>query len=351
VSPETMEPGVRSMRAVRVDELGDIEHGGIALVEYPVPGPNELVVEVRAAPVNFVDLLTMEGKYQFRPSLPYTPGKGPAGVVAMVGRDVDDFATGDRVLAMAEYGGWAEAVVVDSRQVYLLPDGLDFPDAAAMSLAFDTAWMALTDRARLEPGDSVLVLGATGAVGEAAIQLARAMGASLVLAGLSSPTRLDASPLAASIDGAVDLGRPDLRESIRTEVFSLTDGAGVDVIVDVVGGQAFEGAVRSLAWRGRYVIVGFASGTIPTLKMNYPLLKNIEISGLQISDYRRRMPELVARGFRDIFDFVESGQIRVPQYTTRPLEDWRSALESIKERRTDGRLILEPLQAAAEQSR
>ncbi len=338
------------MRAVRVDELGEIGQGRIARVEYPIPGPDELVIEVRAAPVNYVDLLTMEGEYQFRPDLPYTPGKGPAGVVKKVGSGVLDFTPGDRVLAMAEDGGWAEAAVVNSRQVQPLPEGLDFPDAAAMSLAFDTAWMALTDRARLEPGDSVLVLGASGAVGGATIQLARAMGAGRILAGLSSPERLDASLLASSIDGTVDLAGSDLRESIRREVFSSTEGAGVDVIVDAVGGHAFEGAIRSLAWRGRYVIVGFASGTIPTLKMNYPLLKNIEISGLQISDYRKKKPDLVARGFREIFAFVESGRIRVPRYVTMPLEEWRSAIALMKERRADRRLILEPVPAATARS-
>lgn len=333
---------IRTMLAVRVAELGDLAAGGIEQVEYPVPGPKQLVIQVCAVPVNFVDLLTIEGKYQFSPDLPYTPGKGPAGVVTATGSDVHGFTAGDRVLAMAEYGGWAEAVAVDSQQAHPLPEGVSFSEAAAMSLAFDTAWVALTERARLSSGDSILVLGASGAVGGAAIQLARALGASLILGGLEAPERLGDSPLAPLIDGTVDLGAPDLRESIRDEVFSATKGAGVDIVVDAVGGHAFEGAIRSLGWRGRYVIVGFASGEIPSLRMNYPLLKNIEISGLQISDYRRRMPELVDRGFREIFSLVERGRVSAPRHVSLPLEEWRSALKSLAARRVDERLILEP---------
>jgi NADPH2:quinone reductase len=343
VNAKDNEGAPRMIRAVRVSRLGAIENGKIERIPYPVPGPDEVLVEIHAAPVNYVDLLTLEGKYQFHPPLPYTPGKGPAGIVAQIGSEVDDLDVGDRVLAMAEYGGFAEATVVEHRQVHRLPDTLDLPGAAAMSLAFDTAWMALRDRAQLAQGESVLVLGASGAVGGATVQLARAMGASLVLAGLTSPERMTAAPFAGMVDGIVDLGRPNLRDSIRDEVFQLTEGEGVDVIIDTVGGDAFDGGVRALAWRGRFVVVGFASGTIATLKSNYVLLKNIAVSGLQISDYRKRMPELVTRAFQEIFELVESGQVQIPAYQTMPLDNWADALQAIQKRSADRRLILQPL--------
>ncbi|MBO0687941.1 MAG: NADPH:quinone oxidoreductase family protein, partial [Candidatus Dormibacteraeota bacterium] len=263
------------MRAVTVHRFGDLD--SVVLEDRPDPVPNagEVLVEVRAAPVNYVDLLTLRGQYQFVPSLPYVPGKGPAGIVRAVGPAVTEVSPGDRVLAMTETGGYAELVTVQEAQVHLLPDSLSLDDAAAMSLAYDTAWMALRDRARLARGESVLVLGASGAVGQAAVQLARAMGAGMVLGGLSRPGR-PAGP----VDGTVDLSGADLREGVREQVRTLTGGAGVDVVVDPLGGDAFDGAMRSLNWRGRLVVVGFAAGRIPVLKANYLLLKNIEVSGL-----------------------------------------------------------------------
>jgi NADPH2:quinone reductase len=325
------------VRAVTVNRFGDLDAAGIEERPDPVSGDGDVLVEVRAAPVNYVDLITFRGEYQFSPELPYVPGKGPSGVVRSVGTAVSGLAPGDRVLAMAETGGYAELVAVDHRQVHPLPDALSFVDAAAMSLAYDTAWMALRERARLAAGETVLVLGASGAVGQAAVALARAMGAGLVLAGVSRPGR-QIGP----VDGVVDLSRPDLRESVREQVHALTAGAGVDVVIDPLGGDAFDGAIRSLAWRGRLVVVGFAAGRIPVLKANYPLLKNIEVSGLQISDYRKRMPELVAQGYREIFAFHAAGQVTAPPAAALPLDDWRKAFEAIGSRSSTERLVLLP---------
>jgi NADPH2:quinone reductase len=250
---------------------------------------------------------------------------------------VTDFAPGDRVLAMAEYGGYAELAAVDHRQVHHLPDQLSFTDAAAMSLAYDTAWMALRERARLEPGNSVLVLGASGAVGQAAVQLARAMGAGTVLAGVSRPGR-PAGPA----DAVIDLSAADLRNSVREQVLAATAGRGVDIVIDPLGGDAFDGAVRSLAWRGRLVIVGFAAGRIPVLKMNYPLLKNIEVSGLQISDYRKRVPELVKECYREVFRLYVEGSITPPTSSASPLAEWATAMEKIGSGTAGQRLVLLP---------
>ena len=325
------------MRAVTVHEFGNLDAAALEERPDPVPGDEDVLVEVRAVPVNYVDLVTFRGEYQFMPALPYVPGKGPAGVVRAVGAAVTEFAPGDRVLAMAEHGGYADLVAVDHRQVHHLPDQLSFTDAAAMSLAYDTAWMALRERARLEAGNSVLVLGASGAVGQAAVQLARAMGAGAVLAGVSRPGR----PTGPA-DAVIDLSQPDLRNSVRRQVLDVTADRGVDVVIDTLGGDAFDGAVRSLAWRGRLVIVGFAAGRIPTLKMNYPMLKNIEVSGLQISDYRKRVPDLVKQCYQQVFGFYTAGRIQPPPSTALPLTDWRTAVEKIGSGAGGQRLILLP---------
>jgi NADPH2:quinone reductase len=332
------------MRAVTVYELGSFDHAFLVEQPDPQPGPGEVVVEVHAVPVNYVDLVTMSGKYQFAPPLPYTPGKGPAGVVCAIGPDVTTVDVGDRVLAMAERGGYAEMAVVDQRQVYRLPDSLSFIDAASMSLAFDTAWMALRERARMTRGDTVFVTGATGAVGGAAVQLAKAMGASLVLAGVSAPARASAA-IAAGADAIVDLSSADLRDSIRDQVLAVTSGAGVDIVIDPLGGDVFDGAIRAMAWRGRMVVIGFAAGRIPTLKVNYLMVKNIEVSGLQISDYRKRAPEMVAECYREVFDLHTQGKIAPLPSTTFPLEEWQQALEMIQGRKAPSRLVLLPREA------
>lgn len=325
------------MRAVVVHEFGNFDSAGVEQRPDPIPDEHHVVVEVKAVPVNYVDLVTVRGEYQFNPELPYTPGKGPAGVVREVGASVSDVTPGDRVLAMAEQGGYAELARVERCQVHHLPPELSFEEAASLSLAYDTAWMALRDRARLERGESVLVLGASGAVGQAAVQLARAMGASKVIAGVSRSGR-PAGPA----DDVVDLSTPDLRNSLRDQIGEITHGAGVDVIIDPLGGDAFDGAVRSLAWRGRLVVVGFAAGRIPVLKLNYPLLKNIEISGLQISDYRKRLPDLVSKAYQEIFGLYVQGKITPSTYTTFPLTEWRTALETIGNAPADVRQLLVP---------
>jgi NADPH2:quinone reductase len=328
-------------QAVVVSQFADLDAIKVTEVPRPEPAADEVLVAVAAVPVNFVDLVTMRGEYQFKPDLPYVPGKGPAGTVIAVGSDVTDVQVGDRVLAMAEYGGFAQVCAVRADQVYVLPGQLGFEDAAAMSLAFDTAWMALVDRARIAPGDRVLVLGATGAVGSAAVQLARALGAAQVLAGVSRPDRFaDVESLGA--DDYVDLSEEPLRDTVRTRVLELTDGHGADVVIDMLGGDPFDGAVRAVAWRGRLVVVGFAAGRIPVLKMNYVLLKNIEVSGLQISDYRKRTPELMRRCYEQIFDLTVSGALVPPAHHARPLTEWRSAVEELSGRATTARLLLQP---------
>jgi NADPH:quinone reductase len=327
------------MRAIVVDGFGPPERLRVGEVAEPVPGPDEVLVTVHAAPVNYVDLLVVGGSYQFLPPLPFVPGKGPAGVVTALGRDVTSLRVGDRVLAMAEQGGYAEAVAVPTDQCYRLPSSMSFTEAASLSLVYDTAWFALRERARLETGETVLVLGASGGVGQAAIQLAYAMGAR-VLAGILRPERA-ASVRAAGADAVIELSTADLRDSLRAQVYAVTEGRGADIILDPLGGPIFEAAVRALAWRGRLVVIGFAAGAIPTIRTNYLLLKNIEISGLQISDYRRRRPAQVDACFAEIFSLYEQGTVKPAAATVFPLARAGEALAALRDRRIVGRAVLQ----------
>lgn len=328
------------MKAVVIHEFGPIGSARMEEVARPEAGRGEVLVKVAAVAANFVDTLVLQGKYQFLPKRPFSPGKLPAGTVHAVGEGVKGLKEGDRVLTMAEHGGYAQFVAVAGDQCLKIPDALSFDDAAALSLAFDTAWVALADRARLVAGDDVLVLGATGAVGLAAIQLAKAKGAR-VLAAVSSPAKTDIV-LAAGADEVIDLSLPDMRDSLREQVRAVTDGAGADVILDTLGGDFFDAALRALAWRGRLVVIGFASGRIPEMKANYLLLKNIEVSGLQISDYRKRCPEMIGACFAEIFDLYGKGKIKPPPVTVYPLEHYEKALTDLLDRKVVGRAVLHP---------
>src|SRR5262249_1365749 len=223
-----------------------------------------------------------------------------------------DRLAGDRVLAMAEQGGYAEAGTGGANQYYRLPPSVSFTEAASPRLGHDTAWFALRERARLESGETVLVLGASGGVGQAAIQLAHEMGAR-VLAGILRPERA-AAVRAAGVDAVIDLSAAHLQDSLRTQVFAVTEGRGADIILDPLGGTVLEAAVRGPAWRGRLVVIGFAAGAIPTIRTNYLLLKNIEIS-----DYRKRRPAQVAACFAEIFSLYEQGKVKPATATAFPL--------------------------------
>ncbi|MBX3453655.1 NADPH:quinone oxidoreductase family protein [Ferrovibrio sp.] len=328
------------MRAVLVRDFGPLDAAKVEIVPDPAPGPGEVVVQVKAAPVNFVDTVVIAGKYQFKPPLPFIPGKGPAGIIAALGAGVTDLKIGDRVLAMAETGGYAERVAVSAGQCYRLPDAMDFNAAATVSLAFDTAWFGLRERGRVQPGETVLVLGATGAVGLAGVQLAKALGAR-VLAAVSAAAKGDVA-LALGADALIDLSQPDLRESLRQQVYAANNGKGADVVLDMLGGDMFDAALRAMAWRGRLVVIGFAAGRIPEVKANYLLVKNIEVSGLQISDYRKRMPDLVRQCFTEVFGFFEAGKIKAGPVDTFPLDRYGEALQGLVQRSLKGRAVLIP---------
>jgi NADPH2:quinone reductase len=331
---------VDDLRAVVVHDFGVPEDLAIEDAVSPQPAADEVLINVKATAINFVDLLVINGKYQFLPPRPFTPGKLPAGVVATVGANVANLKIGDRVLTMSEYGGYAEQAIALAANTYRIPDTMSFADAAAMALGFDTAWFALRERARMQPGETVLVLGATGSVGLAAIQLAKAFGAR-VLAGVSSQSKAEAVR-AAGADAVIDLSVENLRDGLRAQVHLATNGKGADVIIDSLGDRFFGPALRALAWSGRLVVVGFAAGDIPTLKVNYLLLENIEVSGLQVSDYRKRMPDRMKACFEEIFQLFEKGLVKPPPTSVRTLEEFSVALGQIRDRTAKERIVLAP---------
>jgi len=326
------------MRAVIVREFGPIESHRLGDLPDSTPKSGEVTISIHATAVNFVDLLVVTGQYQFLPERPFAPGKLPAGVVSAVGPGDTRLKVGDRVLTLAEQGGFAKTINVPASQCFTLPATMSFVDAAAMALVYDTSWFALRERGRLKSGETVLVLGGSGGIGLAAVQLAKAMGAR-VLAGISTPSKVDLVRDAGA-DAVIDLSAPNLRDSLRDQVRAQNGGNGVDIVIDPIGGDAFDAALRAVAWRGRVVVVGFASGRIPTIKVNYLLLKNIEVSGIQVSDYRKRTPELMAQCMGEIFALFEAGKLKPSPAVTYPLERFADAMQDVRDRRIRGRAVL-----------
>ena len=327
------------MKAAIVKEFGPIAHVQYTDTPDPLPSSNEVVIDVKIAEVNFPDILVIEGDYQFKPPLPFSPGKTAAGIVSTVGSNVKHLKLGDRVVAQVEYGAYAEKLAAPSANCYLMPDAMTFETGAALGLVYQTSYFALKERARLRPGERVLVLGASGGIGAAACQLAKALGASQVIGGVRNNANLSSAKLL-HCDQLIELDYDDLHGRLRKEIFSLTDGKGVDVILDPVGGEIFAAALRALAWRGRLVVIGFASGTIPKVKVNYLLLKNIEILGLQWSDYRDRDPKLVQRVQAEIFSLWKAGKLLPLITDTVPMAAFAKALERLKNGQTKGKILL-----------
>ena len=326
------------MRAYQVLELGPPSALRIREVADLVPREGQILVDVAAAGLNFPDTLVVSGRYQILPERPFVPGKELAGVVRALGPGVSGFSPGDRVLSQVEFGAFADQALVGPEQTFRLPQGLTFADAAAMGLAYQTAYFALHERANLQPGETVLVGGAAGGVGVAAIQLAKALGAR-VLAAVRKPDQVE-FVRSAGADVVIDLGRSNLREELRSQVNAATEGGGANIVLDPVGGEFFGAALRALAWCGRLVVIGFAAGEIPSVKANYLLVKNISVSGLQWSDYRDRTPELVAEAQTKIFDFWHSGALRPFVTKTFAFENLAIALELIERGQIRGKAVI-----------
>ena len=326
------------MKAAIVEAFGPVSEALYTDAPDPVPGPGEVVVNVRAAESNYPDILVMEGAYQVKPPLPFSPGKAASGVISVVGDGVTNLKVGDRGAVQVEYGAYAEQLNTSAETCYRMPEAMPFETGAALGLVYQTSHFALIERARVKPGETVLVLGASGGIGTAACQLAKALGASTVIGGVRGENAA-ATAREVGCDATIELGGGDLRDRLRDEI-RLVTGAGVDVVIDPVGGDAFGAALRALNWRGRLVVVGFASGAIPEVRANYLLVKNIEVSGLQWSDYRERDPEWVARVQDEIFELWSAGKLIPHVSSTLPMSHFKDALELLKNGGVQGKIIL-----------
>jgi NADPH2:quinone reductase len=322
------------MRAVVCKEYGPPERLVVEEVAPLIAGPGQAVVAVKAAGVNFPDSLIIEGKYQFKPAPPFTPGGEIAGVVKQVGEGVTEVKVGDRVVALAPYGGYAEEMLVAPAQLVPMPDGLDFVPAACALTVYGTTQYALADRARLQPGETLLVLGAAGGVGLAAIELGKLLGAR-VIAAASSPEKL-ATCRAAGADAVIDYAHEDL----KTRLKQLTSGNGADVIYDPVGGPYTEPALRGIAWNGRLLVIGFAAGEIPKIPINLTLLKGCAIVGVFWGSFLMREPAKSRAMHAELLTFIRDGKLKPHIHATYPLERAAEALAEVTARRVQGKVAL-----------
>jgi NADPH2:quinone reductase len=322
------------MRAVICRQLTGID--GLSLVEdwpEPAPGPGEVLIDVRSAALNFPDLLMVQGLYQDRPPLPFVAGTELCGVVAAVGEGVDGFRPGDRVVGACG-GSLAERVAAKAMQFLPAPRNLDDHAAAGICITYFTSMHALTQRARLQPGETLLVLGAGGGVGTSAVQLGKLMGAT-VTAAAGDEHKLD---LARSLgaDHLIDYSRQDLRERIK----EVTAGRGVDVAYDPVGGELAEKTLRSMAWGGRYLVIGFAGGSIPSIPLNLPLLKGCSVVGVYWGSFATREPAAQRRNVEALWEHFESGRLTPVVGEVHALTDFRAAFGALAGRRARGKVIV-----------
>ncbi len=301
-----------------------------------VAGPGQVVIDVKAAGVNFPDVLIIQGKYQFKPELPFTPGSELAGVVRAVGPDVSTVKAGDKVIAFTSTGAFAEQAVVPVQAVMPMPPGMDFDTAAAITLTYGTSHHAVVDRAGLKEGETMLVLGAAGGVGLAAIEIGKALGAT-VIAAASTDDKL-AVCSAHGADATINYASGDLREAIK----AATGGKGPDVIYDPVGGDYTEAAFRSIGWRGRYLVVGFANGEIPRLPLNLALLKGASLIGVFWGEFVKREPKANLAAMRQLLGWLAEGKIKPLVSGRYALADTGKALNDMAARKVTGKVVIVP---------
>nr|WP_218036786.1 NADPH:quinone oxidoreductase family protein [Sphingobium sp. EM0848] len=308
----------------------------LAYGDFPAPqaGPGELLIDVAAAGVNYPDVLIVQGKYQTKPPLPFVPGSEAAGHIAAIGEGVEGFAVGDRVIAFTGSGAFAEQVRVPASQVWPVPEGVDLEVAAGIAITYGTSYHALKDRAALQVGETLLVLGAGGGVGLTAVELGKHMGAR-VIAAASSTEKL-ALAKAQGADELIDYAREDLRERIK----ELTGGKGVDVVYDPVGGASSIVGVRSLAWGGRHLVIGFAGGEIPAIPANLLLLKSAAAVGVLWGNSVRADPVRQGANMRQILDWLAQGALRPVIDARFALSDAVAALQHLEKRQVKGKVLL-----------
>jgi NADPH2:quinone reductase len=324
------------MKAVLCKEWGPADRLVVEDVPPRDPGPGEVRIRVHAAGVNFPDVLIIQKKYQVQPALPFTPGSEAAGEVIAVGEGVSHVKPGDPVIAFSGTGAFAEELVAPAAKVMPMPPGLSFDVAAAFTLTYGTSWHAVRDRAQLKPGETMLVLGAAGGVGLSAVEIGKALGAR-VIAAASTEEKL-ALCRAHGADATINYETEDLRAAIKRE----TGGKGPDVIYDPVGGKFTEPAFRSIGWRGRYLVIGFANGQIPSLPLNLMLLKGASLVGVFWGEFTTREPANNLAGMKELLGWLEAGKLR-PHISGRyRLDEVARALDDMAARKVTGKVLVLP---------
>jgi NADPH2:quinone reductase len=324
------------MKALLCTRYGTPDDLELADIGDPKPGPGEAVVRIAAAALNFFDTLIIAGKYQTKPPMPFSPASEFAGHVESLGTGVSGFKVGDRVLAYAGYGAARERIALAADKLVKIPDDVDFDRAAGLSVTYGTTLHALKDRARLKGGETLAVLGASGGVGVAAVELGKLMGAR-VIACASSAEKL-AFARGHGADDGIDYGKDDLKEALRRA----TDGRGADVIYDPVGGAYSEAALRSIAWHGRFLVVGFATGEIPKLPLNLVLLKACDVLGVYWGSWIERDPNGHRANTEQLLAWVADGKLSSHVHAVYPLSEAPAALKAIAARKVMGKVILRP---------
>ncbi len=323
------------MKAIVCKQFGPPSSLVLDDIESPKPGEKEVVVQVKACGVNFPDTLIIQGLYQFKPELPFTPGSDIAGVVKEVGAKIKHVKPGDEVFGFVMHGGYAEEVVVPGNACFPKPPGMEFPVAASFMMAYGTSYHALKDRGRLKEGETLLVLGASGGVGLAAVELGKLMGAK-VIAAASTTQKLELCKEYGA-DAVINYDTEDL----KTRIKELTDGKGVDVVYDPVGGRYSEPAIRGMAWEGRYLVVGFAAGDIPKIPLNLALLKGCAIVGVFWGSFAMKTPDKNMQNTMQLMQWYAAGKLKPHIHKIYPLAEASNALEDMTKRKVKGKAVIE----------
>lgn len=322
------------MKAITVTEYGPPEGFVVADIAAPVPGPDDLLIDVRAAGISFVDMLVAQGNYQVKPPLPYVPGTEFSGVVVEIGSNVEGFREGDRVLSGAMGGAYADQCVVPAISAVKMPDTMTFEHGSVFRVSYATACYALVQRGQVQGGETVLVLGAGGAVGTACVQMAKALGARVI--GSASTEAKRALATRCGADETIDSGAEDWRDLVK----ALTSGKGVDVVVDPVGGEETERAFRSLGWKGRHLVIGYAAGSIPRLPVNLALLKGAALVGVDVRQFGIFEPDLYRENLIRLAGLYEAGKTVPPVFATHSMTDFQPAMRSVIDGTAIGRVVL-----------
>lgn len=324
------------MRAIVVDRWMEASELTVREAPEPVVGPGQIGVDVRAAGCNFFDILIVQGKYQVKPPFPFIPGGEIAGVVREVGPGVTGFAVGDRVLAAAPMGGYAERIAIPASFAHRMPDAMSFDEAAGFPIVYPTSYAGLVYRAALQPGETLLVHAAAGGVGLAAVQIGKALGARVLATAGGAEKCAIAREAGAEV--AIDYNAEDFVERVK----QVTGGKGADVIYDSVGGDIFDKSLKCIAWNGRLLVIGFAGGTIPSVAANRILLKNIAVTGLHWGAYAKNEPARVPETYAALFRLYDEKKIHPVVYRGYALEETAAALLALGSRKSHGKVVLNP---------